>query len=219
VLGKVDKAVGRIEERQLIALNFLRRVTELQQAQEARCPSVFTLTAEREGLLRKKLMTLRFYCEQPQAWHPMPGDAGSIRFERKPDWFISIAPHLRMLVQILQHLAPVIVPAADAIGIPLDNRWRAELALMKEFADQLPELARAHETNFSSPDMPTKVAGTDGDFRALESMLTELDPSRRWGGLSRVTTSDGLTIHVCANHLATYDYPATPRTAHPPADR
>lgn len=35
-------------------------------------------------------------------------------------------------------------------------------------------------------------------------MLSKLDPERRWGGLSRMTTPEGLTLYLCPQHLAVY---------------
>lgn len=42
-------------------------------------------------------------------------------------------------------------------------------------------------------------------------MLTELDPQRRWGGLSRIDTPEGLALYLCRDHVAPYL-----RTAHAP---
>jgi hypothetical protein len=44
----------------------------------------------------------------------------------------------------------------------------------------------------------------DSDFRELEAMLTELGPKRRWGGLSRIDTPEGLALYLCRDHAAPY---------------
>jgi internalin A len=49
---------------------------------------------------------------------------------------------------------------------------------------------------------PDSHATTDADFRALKAMLTKLDPDESWGGLSRTTTPEGLTLYLCEHHLA-----------------
>jgi internalin A len=51
---------------------------------------------------------------------------------------------------------------------------------------------------------PRSWASNDADYRAIEAMLRPVDPQRRWGGLSRTTTPEGLTLYLCREHAATY---------------
>ncbi|MEV3982915.1 hypothetical protein [Nonomuraea sp. NPDC049758] len=46
--------------------------------------------------------------------------------------------------------------------------------------------------------------GLEADFRALEALLVKYDPKRAWGGLSRTTTPEGLTLCLCAEHSRAY---------------
>jgi len=86
---------------------------------------------------------------------------------------------------------------------------------MKEFTNQLPEISLSGiSTPMDRADRPTPArwATSAGEFRALERLLTSLDPMRRWGGLTRTTTPEGLSIFVCGDHLAEYHYPAARRS-------
>ena len=45
---------------------------------------------------------------------------------------------------------------------------------------------------------------SNADFRVLEGLLLKLDPERRWGGLSRTVTPEGLTLYLCRDHADPY---------------
>ncbi|MGV9309275.1 hypothetical protein ACWDLG_38395 [Nonomuraea sp. NPDC003727] len=58
---------------------------------------------------------------------------------------------------------------------------------------------------------PTRHSGRTGRaavVRALEALLVRLDPERVWGGLSRMTTPEGLTLYLCADHSRAYRRPS-----------
>ncbi|MGH3912265.1 MAG: hypothetical protein ACRDTC_02460 [Pseudonocardiaceae bacterium] len=89
----------------------------------------------------------------------------------------------------------------------LADSVKADRELMKELIAQVPaELG--YQDKFSGVEPadfgPTARATSEANFRTLETMLTTLDPERRWGGLSRLTTPEGLTLYLCPQHLAVY---------------
>jgi internalin A len=89
----------------------------------------------------------------------------------------------------------------------VSDRLSAELDAMTEIVDQIPEFA--HDLDLSEKDArldpgPTERASNEADFRALESLLLKLDPDRRWGGLSRTVTPEGLTLYLCRHHTEAY---------------
>jgi internalin A len=212
LLRGVDRKVERIDTRQLLALDFLRNITGLQEAQEVSCPSLFLVTAERRRLLRDRVITLHYYCEYPQQWHPIEPDmGGTLTFSRPPEWFAPIVPHLRLIVQILRHVAPLAGAAIGALGFALDDRTKAAVELMKEFVDQIPAAAvggRLGRTAQAAGAVPARLAASEADYRWFEQALTELDPTRHWGGLSKARTPDGLTVYLCHQHNDMLAYPA-----------
>lgn len=210
-IESVHTTVQGFEQQSLLAVDFLRHLSENRRAQEARCPAIFTVTQEREGRFRRRIMVLRFYCEQPNAWHPIEGEGNRIVFSKHPEWLVGIAPHLRIVVNILRILVPYVEPVTGVVGLTLDDRAKSEIQLMKELVDHLPMAETGRTRQFSEGTGPRRLAHTDGEFRVLERMLKDLDPSCYWGGLNRVTTPEGLTLYVCSEHLDAYSYPATPR--------
>jgi hypothetical protein len=78
---------------------------------------------------------------------------------------------------------------------------------MAEIVDQIPEVTRdldPLEKDVRPEPGPAEHASSEADFRALESLLLKLDPDRRWGGLSRVVTPEGLTLYLCRDHTDAY---------------
>jgi internalin A len=78
---------------------------------------------------------------------------------------------------------------------------------MTELVAQIPEPTRIADPlpkeGRSGPD-PAVRATSEADFRALEALLTKLDPDRAWGGLSRTVTPEGLTLYLCREHYDAY---------------
>jgi internalin A len=90
----------------------------------------------------------------------------------------------------------------------LDSQLKADCDLMKELASQASaKLDYDDQLDIENSERPIRRANNDADFRALEAMLLELDPNRIWGGLSRYTTPEDLTLYLCAEHLAAYRQP------------
>lgn len=200
--------IDRIDARQQLMLDFLRSITERQRLQEVQCPSVFLITSERKGVGRQHEFRLRFCCEYSHQWHPIEGKQAVLTFRRPAAWFEPIAPHLRTLVHVLQQLLPVVGDVAGALSFPLSATILSEISLMKDFVALFPEGEAAPGHNGFRPGGPSRVAHHEGDFRWLAAALHELDPSEYWGGLTKTTTPDGLTVYVCRTHLKELRYPA-----------
>jgi internalin A len=89
----------------------------------------------------------------------------------------------------------------------VSDRLTAELDAMKEVVDQIPEFSRDLDLpgTGSQADLgKVEHASNEADFRVLEGLLLKLDPERRWGGLSRTVTPEGLTLYLCRDHADAY---------------
>jgi hypothetical protein len=198
--GKLD-AQGIYMQRMFLKL---QRLAQLQQ--EARCPSVFAIVPVKKKLAGSAY-EIRLYCEEPGAWHRLPDGAGCYPVTQPAAWFRKVGPYLQYLLVALKHAAPLAGPALGITVDKIDDRINADFELMKELVTQLPDEVR-HRPDALTPDDPdpgpATRAANDADFRALQAMLTELDPNQVWGGLSRTTTPEGLTLYLCAEHTASY---------------
>jgi hypothetical protein len=118
-----------------------------------------------------------------------------------------MGPYLRELVLILKHAAPLAGPVLGATVEHLTEHMKADLEAMSKLVEQIPEV-ELHGENPAldprQPDGPSARATNEAGFRVLEKWLTEIDPDRRWGGLTRVTTPEGLAVYLCADHAAPY---------------
>ncbi len=187
------------QEAEYHQLMFMRLQYHLQKQQETRCPSVFALVPLRNKMTSTRY-ELRLYCEEPGSWHRLPEPQGVYGISQPREWFRKAGPYLTGLIKVLQHAAPLVKPVLGITVDQLSEQLKSDCDLMKELISQLPkELA-----DDDAPDDLGKRAGTEADFRVLEAMLTELDPRREWGGLSRTTTPEGLTLYLCPEHLKGY---------------
>ncbi|HEX2297506.1 MAG TPA: hypothetical protein VHH34_03135, partial [Pseudonocardiaceae bacterium] len=109
------------------------------------------------------------------------------------------------LLTVLKHAAPLAGPVLGVSVDKLDEQLKADCDLMTELVAQAPAQLRYQDELPRGLDVsPTARAASDADFRALQAMLGELDPNSVWGGLSRYTTPEGLTLYLCPEHLAAY---------------
>lgn len=188
---------------------FLRLQRQIQSGLEAKCPSVFALVGTRHGKLGGAAYELTLYCEEPGAWHALPDGEGVYEFVETAAWIKKTAPYLRQLLTVLKHAAPLAGPVLGVTAEHLDTRLKADVTAMTALVGQLPEISAPTENlkalaDRDSPSPAMERAGGEADFRALEQLLTRLDPERRWGGLSRVLTPEGLTLYLCPQHAAPY---------------
>jgi internalin A len=191
-----DKVDGNAEYNQRMFMR-LQHIAQLQQ--ETRCPSVFAMVSTKG----KRRYELRLYCEEPGAWHRLPEEQGCYEVRQPAEWFRKAGPYLQGMLKVLKHAAPLAGPILGIAVDQLDSQLKADCDLMKELANQMPSELRTDELR-EMGGAPTAHASNDADFRFLEAMLLELDPDRTWGGLSRTTTPEGLTLYLCSEHRKAY---------------
>lgn len=185
---------------------FLKLTRLVQDSQEARCPSVFAVVPVKVGVTAARY-EIRLYCEEPGAVHPLPGDDGCYPVTEPAEWLRKVRPHLRQLLTVLKHAAPLAGPVLGMAVGQVSDRLSSELGAMTEIVNQIPEFSRDLDLpgKEGKPDPGTiERASTEADFRVLEALLLKLDPDRRWGGLSRTVTPEGLTLYLCRDHAAAY---------------
>ena len=186
---------------------FLKILRLTQDQQEIRCPSVFAIVPLKLHGIAGSTFELRLYCEEPGVWHPLPGKAGRYQVNEPAEWLQKIAPHLKQLLMVLKHAAPLAGPVLGMTVGAVSERIKAEVDAMTELVAQIPEPARVADSlrKEDRPEPgPAVRATTEADFRALETLLNKLDPDRRWGGLSRTVTPEGLTLYLCREHYDAY---------------
>jgi internalin A len=186
---------------------FLKILRLAQEQQEVRCPSIFSVVRGKSGRIGGAAFELRLYCEEPGSWHPLPEPAGRYQIHEPAEWLQKIGPHLNQLLTVLKHAAPLAGPVLGMAVGTVSERVTAEIDAMTELINQIPEparmLAKLGKEHDSRPG-PEARAATEADFRALESLLNKLDPDHIWGGLSRMTTPEGLTLYLCREHYEGY---------------
>ncbi|MFJ6672732.1 COR domain-containing protein, partial [Actinosynnema sp. NPDC091369] len=214
-VDKVDQNVNRVHDKidyygGYAQHMFLRLQHLAQLQQETRCPSVIAIVPLDGKRIASTPYEVRLYCEEPGAWHRLPESNGCYGIKQPNEWFQKLGPYLQFMITAFKHAAPLAGPILGIAVDQLDSQLKADCDLMKELANQVPaELAYKGElsSDQAQSDAASARATNDADFRALEAMLVKLDPERRWGGLSRFTTPEGLTLYLCDEHLASYKSP------------
>lgn len=198
LVSRLDDLSGDLQRQ------FLKVQQQIQSGLETNCPSVFVVTPVRQSRVRGATYELTLYCEEPGAWHPLPSDTGTYAISESPLWLRRLAPYLRDLLGVLKHAAPLVGPVLGVSVDKLNEHVKADVELMKALVDQLPSTLTAAVDDKLAGTEPAERATTEADFRALEALFAKLDPDRRWGGLSRVATPEGLTVYLCPEHAAPY---------------
>ena len=192
-------------------LDFARLMGWLQVA----TPTVFTLTESTHWLPGTQRYTLRLYCAEPDAMHPLPGDRGCYTFDSLEPWAGAVLRHLTRVAGLLAHVSGLTGSVLGQLPGELLRRTGEDLKSMGEVLDRLREGGETAETRFTERETlpgagpaPRLRAVGDADARAIEQLLQRLDPGRRWGGLSKTSTPSGLTLYLCADHEAAYRAPS-----------
>jgi hypothetical protein len=179
---------------------FARLQRAVRESAQARCPSVFTVVPRRERPTGTEF-ELRLYCEEPGGWHPLPGDEGCYVTVKPAEWLRRAAPWLRTVLGVLKHATPLAGAVMGVAAPILHERLQADLTLMTTLLDELSVPAGNWQSELGGGNAePSRHAAVEADFRVVESLLADLDPYRRWGGLSRTTTPDGQTLFLCRDH-------------------
>ena len=186
---------------------FLRLQQQIQGGLDTKCPSVFAVTPVRQSRVKGAAYEISLYCEEPGAWHPLPDRTGVYQISQSPAWLRTMAPYLRVLVGVLKHAAPLAGPVLGVTVDHLSEHLKNDVEAMAALVDQIPEFDLPENPGLAEKQYlgaATGRASNEADFRALEALLVEIDPQRTWGGLSRVSTPEGLTLYLCRDHAAPY---------------
>lgn len=211
VVDKVDTVADlqeqKADQQEYLQWTLLKLLQVVQGQQEVTCPSVFSLTPVKQRATGNRL-ELRLYCEEPGAWHPLPGEAGRYELNEPAEWLQKIKPHLSQLLAVLKHAAPLAGPVLGMTVAHVSDQVKSEIEAMAEIVSQIPEPSSltgplGKNTGYRAPG-PMSRASNEADFRALEGLLRRLDPDRAWGGLSRTVTPEGLTLYLCREHAEVY---------------
>ena len=196
-LDKIDRGLSEFRAEATWAhREFLKALRRSQARSEAICPSIFTLTPASGGIHRPGFhkLELRLYCEQPGAFHALPEPAYTIN--QPTQWLVTISPYLTTLLTMLKHAAPLVGPVLGLTADHLQRQLDNETSLMKELISQLPRHVRATQVSIGKPG---KI-DLDVDYRALYSLLNQLDPNAHWSGLSRIYTPEDEILWLCSDH-------------------
>jgi hypothetical protein len=203
VIGRLDDLSGDLQR------NFLKVQQHIQNTLETKCPSVFAVVPTKRSELTGSTFQLRLYCEEPGAWHPLPEDSGTYQVSESPQWLQRYGPYLRELAKIFKHATPFVGPVLGMTVGALSTRTKADVEGMDVLIAQIPSptsVTRLPERlgDDTANPSPEIRATTEADFRELQTLLEKLDPTKKWGGLSRVATPEGLTVYLCPEHAVPY---------------
>jgi internalin A len=206
-ISDTQASARRIEHAQLQVLDTVRDLLRYRDEQGALCPSIFTVTKR-----RRRNYELRLYCEQPDAPHPLPGDAGVYHFTGIPSWLRNYAPYLLIVLTGLRIALPLISPALGAIGQELTKAANAQLELSCKLLEDLASPSQELRNAIDAPELQTNGRPRpDVDFAQLSAALHALDPNEEWGGLrQRQLPETGQVVYLCWTHRQGLRYPAAP---------
>jgi internalin A len=201
-LDPVREELSRIGDSQR---QMMKDITRVRAALREHCPSVFTLTRAGKQRLGQKFFTLRLYCEEPDSWHPLPGDAGCYQISEQSGWLRKAGPWIARTLDLLKMAVPLAGPLLGIAVHELSARISDDIALTQALLDEIRDPAADRDAIAGlQAHGPVSRATIDADFRFLRHQLIKLDETRQWGGLSYYVTPEGAGLYVCADHLAAY---------------
>ncbi len=200
------------ETNQLIEWS-VRNFTRLWNLQmrwlEAECPNTFVLLPGSKSRFNPKdwigqEYTLHLLCQHPSGPHRL--DAPGYDLRRSRSWWIKLSPWLKHLATFLKYGVPLFGMARPIIDILSTGNMDAELDLLKNISDDLPDFVdgdgtELHHEHFHVDDDQAVGAA----LRTLYNFLREVDPSQHWSGLQKVITPDGNVLWLCKDHAQTYE--------------
>jgi internalin A len=136
MLEQLGDRVG--EQSDVMQRMFLRMQRGFQNLHEARCPSVFAIVPADRRRITGSMYEIHLYCEEPGAWHRLPGSQGVYAITQPREWFVKLGPHLQTLIRVLKHAAPLAGPILGVAVDVLNQQVKSDCDLMKELANQLP---------------------------------------------------------------------------------
>ena len=187
------------------------------------CPGLFTLLPEtlskwNPANWMKEGYRITLWCEHRDGPHPCcpigSGESGDYVFPQADGHLRAIAPYASVVARLLTITAGAAAPGAGLLLEP------AVAAAIRPHLDMMNAVAKTLLTgDFDAPNEPgARLApglerSVDGaDLRVLESLLTKLDPSKRWGGLRPADTESNEILWLCPEHYRLYvpDLPVIP---------
>jgi hypothetical protein len=217
---KLDELLT-LTHREFLALNRRDRDESV-----SRCPSVFVVRPRQgQGTLQTLVGTwnrnaanewwdnvlgqeleLQLFCEQPGSWHPTRS-GGLYTLRNWSAWLKPLCGYMEKLITILRIAAPL-PQLSDAAHLKdLFGAIKDELKLMDEIVKQLKsttdgDVGITTESIAEMSGQPLTSVGAEA--RVLCKLLEQLDPQRRWGGLTRALTPEGHYLWLCDEHAAEY---------------
>jgi internalin A len=209
-LDRVENHLIRIEGQAADTAAVIRRVLRVVSAEVTDCPTLFTLTQDKESRNRLQSFYRHYYrlilwCAHPGYWHPW--DDATYQIDPVREWFSKIIPYAQLIARTLQ----LVVPLAGSIAVaslPAEQieRAGAHLEIMKTIVDSLPDERAQKLENIALSPVAGRMTAAEGDaLRAFRMLIFEHDPVRKFGGLRRVQTPSGDFLWVCPNHYTEYD--------------
>ncbi|MET7397179.1 COR domain-containing protein [Dactylosporangium sp. NPDC005572] len=147
---------------------------------------------------------LALWCEEHGSQHEVPP---AYTFTRPREWFVDVAPYLRIAVRIVGVVAPIVGGGAKLIT---DDQTTSNVsALIKSLGDAVSVDATDRDVDQSGL---TRAEGAA--LRRLRELLLELDPNRGFADLRRVRSPTGQYLWLCPEHFAVYE-PNLPSLPYP----
>jgi GTPase SAR1 family protein len=188
-----------------------RRILKALATETQECPRLFSLlpVKGKKTDIGKETYILTLWCEHPGKEHPVckigSDGEGEYKIKQAKEWLVKIAPYASLIARTLKTVVPiggaVVKAAADET---LLKEISGKLDLMEKTVSTLLEGDLEAGRKFDEPNRLVSRAEGEG-LRQLQSVLNELDKSRKWGGLRRVPTQTGDYLWVCKEHYREYD--------------
>ena len=207
VLERIDEleAASAARHGDLVTIAFRREQSRVESA----CPNVFVVMPSDSRRWPPRILSqavdLQLYCNAPGEWHPT-SEGGRYQIDRPGEWLAKAAPYLARLVTVLKYTAPLAGPWLGVTAPNFEATFKHQLALMKQLAARLPDLAEQplHPAR-EGVDDPGEARRTVGaSLRALRELLDQKDPQRQWGGLRKVLTPEHHYLWLCDYHASEY---------------
>ena len=204
--GEVTSGLRRLEVYAAQTADQVRIVLNAIAEEVTDCPRLFTFMPSVGRMARLKFwespMTLMLWCEHSDHEHPWP--AATYSFAKNKQWFTELLPYASLILKTLNLMVPIALDVAGRF-IDMDEAElvRMHLDAMGDLFVQLPTQMSASSAEDIQLGQVSRAEGAG--LRVFRSLLYELDPTRKWGGLRRRLTPSGDYVWVCDRHYHLYD--------------
>ena len=188
-----------------------RRILKALAMETQECPRLFSMLpiTSKKTDIGKETYILTLWCEHPGKEHPVckigSDGEGEYKIKEAKEWLVKIAPYASLIARTLKTVVPIGGAVVKAVADEtLLKEISGKLDLMEKTVSTLLEGDFEAGRKFDEPNRLVSRAEGEG-LRQLQSVLNELDKSRKWGGLRRVPTQTGDYLWVCKEHYREYD--------------